>query len=135
MWPFSKKPKPANISEHPRYSVKIRTLVAPQTPLSEFDPGEYLSGLEFYETEGEITDEDRDGMAQYAHFLAFLALQGRSSKWDNSTVCRGTLAYRALESHFCSLAGWQELAENERGIKYHQLASFLMGYYPPRSPK
>jgi hypothetical protein len=116
-------------------SVKIRTLAAPQTPLSEFDPGEFLSGLEFYETDSKITEEDRDGMAQFAHFLAFLALQGESSKWADSTVGRGTLAYQALESHFCSLVGWQELTENERGINYQQLASFLMGYYPPRSPE
>src|SRR5262245_59838170 len=32
-------------------AVKIRTLTAPPTPLSEFDPGAYLSELEFYETD------------------------------------------------------------------------------------
>jgi hypothetical protein len=116
------------------HSVKIRTLMAPPLPLSEFDPGEYLCGLEFYETESEITEEDRDGMAQFAHLLAFMALKGQSSKWADSTVRRGTLAYQALESHFGSLSGWEHLEADERGINYHQLASFLMGYYPPRRP-
>jgi len=116
-------------------SVKIRALTAPDTPLSDFDPGEYLSGLEFYETDSTVTDEDRDGMAQLAHFLAFLALRGKSSKWAGSTVPRGTLAYRALESHFCSLTGWKELALDDHGLSYSQLASFLMGHYPPRMPK
>jgi hypothetical protein len=103
-------------------------------PLSEFDPGKYLSGLEFYETESEITEEERDSMAQFAHFLAFLALKGNSSKWNGSTVRRDSSAYRALESHFCTLSGWQALTKSKRGINYRKLASFLMGHYPPRRP-
>ena len=113
-------------------SVKIRSLAAPPTPLSDFDPGEYLSGLEFYETDVEITEHDRDALAQFAHFLAFLALKGRSAKWADSTVRRDDLAYRALESHFGSLSGWDQLVQDERGINYRQLASFLMGCYPPK---
>ena len=59
-------------------AVRIRTLVAPTPPLDEFDPGAYLSSLEFYETTDPITDADRDGLAQFVHFLAFIALKARS---------------------------------------------------------
>ena len=55
-------------------SVKIRTLIAPEGDLTEFDPGRYLSELEFYETDDPVTEEDRDGLAQFVHYLAFLAL-------------------------------------------------------------
>jgi len=116
-------------------AVKIRQLVAPQMPLSNFDPGEYLSTLEFFETDSAITDEDRDGLAQVTHFLAFLALQSRSNKWADSTVPQHTLAYRALDSHFRHLAGWEELSAKKCGLNYRELASFLMPHYPPRRPK
>ncbi|MEW6304845.1 MAG: hypothetical protein AB1705_15325 [Verrucomicrobiota bacterium] len=115
--------------------MKIRTMAAPRTPLATFDSGEYLSGLEFYETDRPIRDEDRDGLAQFTHFLAFLALQAKSSKWAVSMVRRGTLAYRALESHFSQLEGWQELAEAEDGLHYRRLVSFLMQHFPPHPPK
>lgn len=114
-------------------SVKIRTLPAPQAPLTAFDPGEYLNGLDFYETEKPVTEEDRDGLAQFVHFLAFLALQARSTNWDGSTVRQGTSAYRALESHFGHLEGWQELTKGESCLQYRRLATFLMEHYPPRS--
>ena len=55
-------------------SVKIRTLTAPRSDLSSFDPGEYLSGLDFYETADPISEEDRDGFAQFVHILTFMAL-------------------------------------------------------------
>ena len=116
-------------------SPRIRELIAPQLPLTAFDPGEYLAGLEFYETNEPITDEDRDGLAQFVHFLAFLALKGQSSKWDAATVRRDTSAYRALESHFGQLEGWEELAAHEVGLPYRELAGFLMGHYPPHLPK
>lgn len=116
-------------------SVKIRTLTAPQTPLNDFDPGEYLSRLEFDATSSPITHEDRDGLAQFAHLLAFMALQAHSSRWATSTVARESQAYRALESHFGHLQGWPGLAEGGRGLPYRQFASFLMQHYPPRLPE
>ena len=118
-----------------RGSVKIRTLTAPQTDLSSFDPGVYLGGLDFYETADPISDEDRDGLAQFAHFLAFLALQAESSEWQHSVVSRNTLAFRALESHFEDLEGWNELVEGAEGIPYRALVTFLMQHYPPHAPK
>jgi hypothetical protein len=87
-------------------AVKIRTLTAPPTPLTDFDPGAYLSGLEFYETDSPINDEERDALAQFAHFLAFLALKAESSRWASSVVLQGSRAYSALESHFGHLEGW-----------------------------
>ena len=116
-----------------RNSVKIRTLTAPQMPLSEFDPGKYLGSLEFYETDNPLTEEDRDGLAQFAHLLAFLALDGKSTRWADSTIRPDTMAYQAFESHFGHLPGWRELASGENGLPYRQLASFLMRHYPPRS--
>lgn len=114
-------------------AVKIRTLTAPPLPLSEFDPGAYLGELELYETDAPITDEDRDGLAQFAHFLAFLALQAESSMWDSSVIPRGSLAHRALESHFGDLEGWPGVPK--RGLPYRQLAGFLMQHYPPHPPE
>lgn len=116
-------------------SVKIRSLAAPPTPLDAFDPGEYLDGLDFYETDTPISEPDRDGLAQFVHYLAFLALRAKSSKWSASTVGRGTSAFRCLESHFAHLDGWRELAQVENGLSYRQLAGFLMPHYPPRPPK
>jgi hypothetical protein len=113
-------------------AVKIRTLTAPPTPLTAFDPGAYLGGLEFYETDTPVSDEGRDGMAQFAHFLAFLALQARSSRWASSVIPHGSDAHRALESHFGHLAGWPRVLEG--GLAYRQLAGFLMQHYPPRAP-
>jgi hypothetical protein len=114
-------------------TVKIRTLTAPPTPLTEFDPGAYLSGLEFYETDTPITEEDRDGLAQFAQFLAFLALQAQSSRWASSVVPAGSQAQRALESHFAHLAGWPGVPTG--GLPYRQLAVFLMQHYPPHPPR
>lgn len=114
-------------------SVKIRVLTAPPTPLKAFDPGEYLSGLEFYETDDPITETDRNDLAQFAHFLAFLALKSKSRKWAASLVRQGTTAYRALHSHFGHLEGWNEIAEGN--IEYRQLAGFLMTHYPPQRPE
>jgi hypothetical protein len=116
-----------------RNAVKIRALTTPQMPLNAFDPGEYLGNLEFYETDHPVTEEDRDGLAQFAHLLAFLALQGKSTRWAASTVQPDTMAYQALESHFGHLPGWPELANGEHGFHYRQLANFLMGHYPPHS--
>jgi hypothetical protein len=114
-------------------AVKIRSLVAPPTPLTEFDPGAYFSELEFYEADTLISDEDRDGLAQFAHFLAFLALQARSSRWASSVVPRGSQAHRALESHFGHLSDWPGAPTG--GLPYRQLAAFLMRHYPPHPPK
>ena len=114
-------------------AVKIRTLTAPPTPLSAFDPGAYLSELEFYETDSQITDEDRDELAQFAHFLAFLALQAQSSRWASSVVPQGSQAHRALESHFGHLTDWPEVSTD--GLPYRALASFLMQHCPPRPAK
>jgi hypothetical protein len=93
-----------------------------------------LSGLEFAETDKPITEEDRDGLAQFTHFLAYMALNANSSKWADSIVARDTLAYRALECHFGHLAGWEEIARNQRGLHYRQLAHFLMRHYPAHPP-
>lgn len=117
------------------HSVKIRTLTAPPTPLSAFDPGEYLSSLEFYETDLPITDEDRDGLAQFAHLLAFLTLQSKSTRWAASTIRPDSMAFQALNSHFGHLPGWRELASGQNGLAYRQLVTFLMNHYPPRSPR
>jgi hypothetical protein len=114
-------------------AVKIGTLTAPPAPLATFDPGEYMSGLDFYETESAISDQDRDDLAQFTHLLAFIALQAQSSKWAASIVPRGSLAYRALDSHFGHLNGWRELSENQ-GLSFRHLASLLMRHYPPRVP-
>src|SRR5262245_17974308 len=116
-------------------SVKIRSLTAPPLPLTDVDPGEYLSGLEFYETSSPITEEDRDGLAQFAHYLAFMALQSQSRRWANSIVTRDSQAYRALESHFGHLRGWPGVPKGEGGLPYRVLASFLMQHYPPRMPE
>jgi hypothetical protein len=116
-------------------AVKIRTLSFPEPPLSSFDPGAYLSGLEFYETDGSITEEERDGLAQFAHFLAFLALHSKSTKWDRSVVQRRSLAYRALESHFGHLDGWPAVAADGAGMSYRELTGFLMQHYPPHPPE
>ena len=113
-------------------AVKIRTLVAPSGPLADFDPGEYLSELEFYETDSPIGEADRDGLAQFAHLLAFMALQARSSRWSASVVPQGSQAHRALESHFGQLADWPEVPSG--GLPYRQLATFLMQHYPPHPP-
>ena len=115
-------------------SVKIRVLTAPDSDLSSFDPGEYLGSLEFYETSDPISEKDRDELAQFVHLLAFMALRAKSSAWANSVVARDTLAYRALESHFGHLDGWGQLAQNEGGLPYRQLAAFLFRHYPPRAP-
>ncbi len=114
-------------------AVKIRTLAAPTPPLSEFDPGAYLSELVFYETDVPISDGDRDGLAQFAHFLAFLALRVQSSRWASSVVPQGSQAHRALESHFGHLVDW--LGVPTGGLPYRQLAGFLLQHYPPRPPK
>jgi hypothetical protein len=113
-------------------AVKIRTLMAPPTSLSEFDPGAYLAELEFYETDAAISDEDRDGLAQFTHLLAFLALQAQSSRWASSVVPEGSLAHRALESHFGHLAAWPGVPPG--GLPYRQLVGFLMPHYPPHPP-
>ena len=111
-------------------AVKIRTLKAPPTPLTEFDPGAYLSQLEFYETDSPINEEDRNGLAQFAHYLAFLALQAKSSRWKSSMVPHNSHVHHALESHFGHLPGWPGVPID--GLPYKQLASFLMQHYPPR---
>jgi hypothetical protein len=117
-----------------RNAVKLRILTAPTGSLDSFDPGEHFSSLEFYETDLPITEEDRNGLAQITHLLAYLALRARSSRWDASAIPRDTSAYRALESHFGGLDGWQELTENEGAVGYRLLVGFLMPHYPPRLP-
>jgi hypothetical protein len=114
-------------------TVKIRTLTVPPTPLTEFDPGAYLGGLAFYETDTPLSDGDRDELAQFAHLLAFLALQARSSRWASSAIPCGSDSHRALESHFGHLADWPGVPEG--GLPYRQLAGFLMRHYPPRPSK
>lgn len=111
-------------------AVKIRTLQAPSPPLSEFDPGAYLSSLEFYETDSPASEEDRDGLASLAHYLAYLALKARSSRWQSSVIPQHSHAHRALESHFGHLDGWPEVPSE--GLPYRQLVSFLMQHYPPK---
>ena len=114
-------------------AVKIRTLTAPQMPLTDFDPGAYLSELEFYETDASISDQDRDGMAQFVHLLAFLALQSSSIRWASSVVVKGGQADKALESHFGHLKDWPGVPRG--GLLYRQLAGFLLQHYPPHLPK
>jgi hypothetical protein len=114
-------------------AVKIRTLTAPPTPLTEFDPGAYLSELDFYETGTPLSEEDRDRLAQFVHLLAFMALQARSSRWASSVVPRGCPAHRALESHFGHLPGWPGAPAG--GLPYRELATFLLKHYPPHLPR
>jgi hypothetical protein len=113
-------------------SVKIRTLTAPSSDFATFDPGEYLSGLEFYETGDPITEDDRQGLARLAHLLAYFALQGKSSKWSTSMIPRSSLAFKAFETHFSERSGWAEITQDPQGIYYKDLASFLMEHYPPQ---
>jgi hypothetical protein len=117
------------------HSVKIRTLTAPHSALANFDPAEYLETLEFYETADPLGETDRDGLAQFAHFLAFLALKTRSPRFSCSIVRRGTSAYRAVESHFHHLEGWAAISANSQGVSYRALVSLLMPVYPPHLPK
>jgi hypothetical protein len=119
---------------HTARSVRIRVLTAPEGDLSTFDPGEYLCSLEFYETDQALTEEDRDGLAQFVHFLAFLALEARSSAWQASAVGRDTSAYRALESHFGHLEGWAEVSRDAPALSYRSLVTLLMRHYPPHPP-
>ena len=113
-------------------ATKIRRLVAPTTPLKDFDPAAYLSSLEFYETDVPLTDTDRDDLAQFIHYLAFIALNAKSTGWKHARVMKGTSAYLALNSHFSNLDGWGELLTDPDGIPYSTLARFLLGYFPPR---
>ena len=113
-------------------ATKIRSLVSPKTPLGDFDPGAYLSSLDFYETDVPLNDADRDGLAQFIHYLAFIALSARSTKWKESMISKGTAAHHALASHFSVLQGWEELNAAPHGIEYSRLARFLMGPFPPQ---
>ena len=115
-------------------AVKIRTLTAPGGDLSQFDPGVYLSGLEFYETSDEITETDRNGLAQILHFLAFLATNAQSRRWSGSVVAHGTSAYEALASHFGDLPEWHDLAVPGENLAYSEMVRFLLPHYPPRTP-
>lgn len=112
-------------------SVKIKKVYAPSGELFEFDPGAYLNELEFYETETPINEDDRDGLAQLVHYLAFLALNYKSSAWPNSIVARPSSAFDAIDSHFSHLDEWSSIVK-ENGIEYRSLASILMAPYPPK---
>jgi hypothetical protein len=114
--------------------VKIRAIVPPQPPLSEFDPGDYLSGLDFYETDEPISEKDRGEFAQFIHFLAFLALRSGSARWDSSTIARDSTAFQAVRAHFDALPGWGELVGDETDLEYPRLANFLLERYPPAFP-
>ncbi len=122
-----------NARQAPR-AVKIRVLRAPAVPPADFDPGEHLSGLECYETDDAIGENDRDALAQFVHALAFLALEAKSRKWADSKIPKGTPAYTALESHFGHLDGWIDLAWDPRGLSCVQLAGLLARHYPPHRP-
>ena len=115
-------------------SVKIRKLIPPEGDLSRLDPGGYICDLEFYETSDNITEEDREGLAELLHYLAYIALTNKSEKWASSTISKNTSAYLAIEHHFGSLDGWGNLIE-DNGINYKKLVSLLMPIYPPGSTK
>ena len=116
-------------------TVKIRELRPPSLPLSEFDPGAYLAGMDFYETDEAITDEERDGLAQLVHFVAFIALQAKSTCWSTSSIAKGTTVYRALESYFGHLSEWEHIAGSSSEVPYQRLVSSLMRPFPPHLPK
>ena len=118
----------------PPKAVKIRTLLAPSGDLAELDPGEYLCSLEFYPTEEPVDEAERDGLAQLVHFVGYLALQARSPAFATAVVPTDSLAHAALQSYFGHLEGWADLSTEPAGLTYRALASFLMGYYPPRLP-
>jgi hypothetical protein len=115
-------------------AVKIRTLLAPTGDLAEFDPGEYLCGLEFYPTEEPVDDAERNGLAQLVHFVGYLALQARSPAFATAVVATDSLAHAALQTYFGHLEGWNELPREPAGLTYRALASFLMTHYPPHLP-
>ena len=115
-------------------NVKIRTLKSPGPELSDFDPGAYLASLDFYETEDVVTEEDRDGLAQFIHLLAFIALKFRSNNWSASSLPHGSSAYLAVQSHFEHLDGWNQIYTEGQGIVYRDLATFLMNHFPPKPP-
>jgi hypothetical protein len=129
----SRSPESPVMATPTRKAVKIRNLLAPKTPLDDFDPGAYLSSLEFYETDSAISESDRDELAQFAHLLAFMAIKSKSTKWPSSVIGQGSSAARALESHFGDLPDWPGVPAD--GLSYRTLASFLMKHYPPRPPK
>jgi hypothetical protein len=112
-------------------AVRIREIVAPEGDLSTFDPGRYLSGLEFYESDTPVTDADRDGLAQFVHYLGFVALRAQSSSFGSSVIRGTSTAYRALESHFGDLPEWPQGSSPPADLSYRQLAWFLMRHYPP----
>ena len=114
--------------------VKIRELMTPPEDLSNFDPGQYLSGLEFESTNEPIVEKDRDGLAQLVHFIAFLALQEGSPAFGTAIIPKDTTAYTALESHFGHLDGWSETYRSSGGVTYRALVNFLMVHYPPHRP-
>jgi hypothetical protein len=116
-------------------AVRIRTLIALTRPLNEFDPGANLSALEFCETTDPISDAERDGLAQLVHFLAFIALKHRSTKWQTAMISRGTDAFHAIQPHVATLEGCQELAGESVDLLYSRLAKFLIRHFPPRAPK
>lgn len=117
-----------------KMAVKIRSLRAPDGDLSSFDPGAYLSALEFYETAEPVTEDERDGLAQLAPLLAYFALEGKSDRFGASVIGRETTAYQALEAHFGHLPGWKALSPHaDEGLEYGKLVRFLWSYYPPHS--
>ena len=87
----------------------------PADTVDRLRSGAYLSELEFYETDSPVREEDRNGLAQFAHFLAFVALRAQSSRWKSSVVPPRSHAQRALESHR-HLAGWPGVPT--RGLPY-----------------
>jgi hypothetical protein len=113
-------------------SVRFRVLPAPPSDLSGFDPGTYVSELDVVETENALTEADRDGLAQFLHYVAYLALSAGSSAWPGATIPVDSSIYRALATHFGHLRAWEGIPIIEGRISYRALVSFLMPEYPPR---
>ena len=116
-------------------SVRFRALPAPPSDLSDFDPGTYVAGLDVYDTGLVLTEPDRDGLAQFVHYVAFLALQARSSAWPGSTIPVDSSICRALVTHFAHLGGWNEIPIVDGAISFRAVVTCLMSTYPPHPPR
>lgn len=111
-------------------AVRIKTLTEPSGDMAHFDPGAYVESLDFYECDQSIGEDDQAGLAEFLHYLAFLALGSHSEGWEGSTISRDSSAYEAIASHFGDLDGWDDLVTPE-GIYYGELVRFLLPIYPP----
>ena len=111
-------------------AMKIRELRAPPAD-RPFDPAQYLTGLDFYESDDPLTEADRIGLANIVHYLAFLSLRHGDSQYNAALIPHASSAFAALESCYQHLDGWDELPNDAGALPYSHLVPFLLHYYPP----